>query len=292
MKILIALEESSPYGAVARAAGDRPWPSGSSFCLLNVANFPDLILRPSALFEKAEIGILKRLDHAAEELKQAGWNVRTEVVEGKPRHAINSFAKDWQADLVMIGAHEGGGSSRVCLGSTARSVVRHAPCSVEIVRPRMGRLDKTGFRILAATDGSEFSTAALQTVADRPWPHGTEIKLITVPELVPLKEFSHLKPEEIEGFADLGAASIEDAKRCLAAGLEILSRSGIPIYREVPRFEERPYRVILHEASQWDADLIVLGSHGRGGFDRMIMGSVAEAAAFHATCSIEIIRRS
>jgi nucleotide-binding universal stress UspA family protein len=259
---------------------------------LNVVHFPDLILRPSTLFEKAKIGILKRLDHAAEPLKQAGWNVRTEVVEGRPRLAINAFAKDWQADLVMIGARESGGSSRVCLGSTARSVVRHAPCSVEIVRPRLEKLDKTGLRILVATDGSEFSTAALQSVADRPWPHGTEVKLISVPEFVLLKEFTHLKPEEIERFADLGAASVEDAKRCLAAGLEVFSRSGLLVSTEVPRFEERPYQVILHEASQWDADLIVLGSHGRGAFDRMIMGSVAEAVAFHTTCSVEVIRRS
>jgi hypothetical protein len=73
MKVLIALEMSSMCSETA------------PFCLLNVANFPDGIQRPSALFEKAKIGILKRLDYAAESLKQAGWNVRTEIVEGKPR---------------------------------------------------------------------------------------------------------------------------------------------------------------------------------------------------------------
>jgi nucleotide-binding universal stress UspA family protein len=54
--------------------------------------------------------------------------------------------------------------------------------------------------------------------------------------------------------------------------------------------EERPYRVILNEAESWQADLIVFGSHGRSGFDRVVMGSVSEAVALHATCSVEVIR--
>jgi nucleotide-binding universal stress UspA family protein len=54
--------------------------------------------------------------------------------------------------------------------------------------------------------------------------------------------------------------------------------------------EERPYRVILNEAESWQADLIVVGSHGRSGFDRVVMGSVSEAVALHATCSVEVIR--
>ena len=192
----------------------------------------------------------------------------------------------------MIGAHEGGDFARPCLGSTARSVVRHAPCSVEIVRPRSSELAKPGLKILVATDGSEFSTAALRSVAGRPWPNGTEIKVISVPEFILLKEFSYLATHEIEEFDDLGAASMEDAKRCVMAGVEIFSGSGLQVRGEVPEFEERPYQVILHEANQWHADLIVLGSHGRGGFDRVMMGSVAEAVAFQAHSSVEIIRRS
>jgi nucleotide-binding universal stress UspA family protein len=49
--------------------------------------------------------------------------------------------------------------------------------------------------------------------------------------------------------------------------------------------------VILDEAEKWKVDVIVLGSHGRSGFDRMVMGSVSEAVALHAKCSVEVIRR-
>lgn len=87
-------------------------------------------------------------------------------------------------------------------------------------------------------------------------------------------------------------ASLEEAKKAVTAGVEILSRTGIAASAEVPVFEDRTHRVILHEAEVWGADLIVVGSHGRSGFDRMIMGSISEAVALHARCSVEVIRES
>ena len=64
----------------------------------------------------------------------------------------------------------------------------------------------------------------------------------------------------------------------------------VPVIAELPGYEERPFQVILHEADQWRADLIVLGSHGRSGFDRFVMGSVSEAVGLRAKCSVEIVR--
>ena len=50
-------------------------------------------------------------------------------------------------------------------------------------------------------------------------------------------------------------------------------------------------RVILEEAEAFGADLIVVGSHGQGVFERFLLGSVSQAVALHATCSVEIVRR-
>ena len=50
-------------------------------------------------------------------------------------------------------------------------------------------------------------------------------------------------------------------------------------------------RAILDEAEEWGADLIVLGSHGRGFWGRVLLGSVSQAVALHARCSVEIVRR-
>jgi nucleotide-binding universal stress UspA family protein len=53
---------------------------------------------------------------------------------------------------------------------------------------------------------------------------------------------------------------------------------------------ERPAKIILDEADQWDPDLIVVGSHGRHGVGRFLLGSVSEAVAMHAHCSVEVVR--
>jgi len=145
-------------------------------------------------------------------------------------------------------------------------------------------------RILVATDGSELSIAALKSVARRPWPRGSKLKVVSVPEFILAKEAPYLEEGEIQELGDLGAASLEDAKQCIAMAREVLSGSSLEITTEVPEYEERPYQAILCEAEKWGADLIVLGSHGRSGFDRFVMGSVSEAVALHAKCSVEIIR--
>jgi nucleotide-binding universal stress UspA family protein len=54
--------------------------------------------------------------------------------------------------------------------------------------------------------------------------------------------------------------------------------------------EGDPKTRIIDHAAEWHADLIVLGSHGRKGFDRFLLGSVSEAVARHASCSVEIVR--
>jgi len=98
----------------------------------------------------------------------------------------------------------------------------------------------------------------------------------------------YLETHEVK---DLGKASIEDATLSVAAGVRILVGSELKVCSDVPVFEDRPYRVILNEAETWHADIIVVGSHGRSGFDRVIMGSVSEAVALHAKCSVEVIRQ-
>ena len=68
------------------------------------------------------------------------------------------------------------------------------------------------------------------------------------------------------------------------AGIEASSTMAVPA--------ATPKELILSEAAEWGADLIVVGSHGRRGINRFLLGSVSEAVALHANCSVEIIRRT
>jgi nucleotide-binding universal stress UspA family protein len=77
--------------------------------------------------------------------------------------------------------------------------------------------------------------------------------------------------------------AVENARKILkAANLQVLDSKPVPIGDS---------RVLLLDlAKEWNADLIVLGSHGRRGMDRMLMGSVSESVAIHAHCSVDVIR--
>ena len=289
VRVLIAIDAMSPRRESVRAAVERPWPAGSAFCLLHVFR-PYPFTAAPIIQEGLKERVISKLEVAAKSVREAGWDTSVELSPGSPRREINRFAKVWGADLVMIDCNDLSDLGRLLLGSTAQSVVRHAPCSVEVVRPKCGPEDSAcshGMRILVATDGSEFALAALRSVASRPWPVGSVARVISVPEFILLKESSYLKTHQV---TDLGEAALDDARLSIAAGVGALSASSLKLSSGVPKLEDRPYRVILHEAETWLADLIVLGSHGRSGFDRVIMGSVSEVVALHARCSVEVIR--
>ena len=100
---------------------------------------------------------------------------------GDPKRVILDRAKETNADLVFVGSHGISALARFLMGSVASAVVRYAPCSVEIVR---GGKPAGVRKILLATDGSESSEKAAQSIAEGPWRDGTEVEVLSVVELV------------------------------------------------------------------------------------------------------------
>jgi nucleotide-binding universal stress UspA family protein len=144
-------------------------------------------------------------------------------------------------------------------------------------------------KILLATDGSDCSKAAVVAVAERPWPEGSEVKVISAIELpyTPMTETWAL-PDSY--FKELEAAVTERAEAAVNQAAKRLksARGELLITTEVANGSAKD--VILDEAENWGADLIVLGSHGYRGWRRFLLGSVSHAVATHARCSVEIVR--
>ncbi len=144
-------------------------------------------------------------------------------------------------------------------------------------------------KILLATDGSDCSKAAVVAVAERPWPEGSEVKVISAIELpyTPMTETWAL-PDSY--FKELEAAVAERAEAAVNQAAKRLksARGELLITTEVANGSAKD--VILDEAENWGADLIVLGSHGYRGWRRFLLGSVSHAVATHARCSVEIVR--
>jgi len=142
-------------------------------------------------------------------------------------------------------------------------------------------------KILIAIDGSDFSQAALQSVIARPWPPDTEAKVLNVvepPSLLMGREMGGYDPE----FEVVWKALREQAKHLVAKAAEKLRETKLKVSTEL--VEGSPKSQIIDTANEWHADLIVLGSHGRTGLNRFLMGSVSQDVVRHAHCSVEIVR--
>jgi nucleotide-binding universal stress UspA family protein len=142
-------------------------------------------------------------------------------------------------------------------------------------------------KILLAIDESKSSEAAVQSVMAMAARPGTEVKVLNVlepPSLLLGREMSGPDPE----FEGVWNALREQAKALVGKATEALRKAGLNV---TPALEEGdPKSKIIDLAKQWHADLIVVGSHGRKGINRFLLGSVSDAVARHAHCSVEIIR--
>lgn len=287
MRVLIAIDGSKGSEIVLQEAWGRPWLPGTRFCVVTAVD-PFFFTHAPALFEETKEAADEFLSEAAKKFQAAGWQTDINVLLGNPRHVISKYADDWFADLVLVGSHGLNALERLALGSTVRAVLRHAKCSVEVVRaskkePAADRRKK----VLVATDGSDFSTAAVRAVAHEPWSKSTEIKIISVPEFTLwLGEYPYFQRAQAE---ELNQSALDAAKAAVALGKEILSRAGLTVISDVPVDRGSPAKTILEEAKEWGADLIVVGSHGRRGFDRWALGSVSESLAMNAHCAVEVV---
>lgn len=143
-------------------------------------------------------------------------------------------------------------------------------------------------RILLAIDGSTFSETAAKNVALQFKPETTELMIMEVVEPLmfsaPPEMAAGWVPEMTERRKDL----FKLAEASLAKTVAILAPSGFKAETKVVEDEIRSG--ILGLAEEWKADLIVLGSHGKHGIEKFLLGSVAESVARHARCSVMVVR--
>src|ERR1044071_2885401 len=145
-------------------------------------------------------------------------------------------------------------------------------------------------KLLIAVDSAISTEVLVGAVGVRPWPDGTTAHVLSV---VADRDV----PEEVwreEGYGK-GAVRREMERRGeeITPAVESFKQVGIPAELEATgaALSGNAKEVILEEARKWDADLIVVGSHGRRGFKRFLLGSVSEAVAMNAHCSVVVVRR-
>lgn len=287
MKILLAVDGSAPSEHILQAVAARPWPPNTSVEVISVVE-PSYVWDVPSLVDGLRQTAEEEVQAIGNRLRSSGFAAATtRVLLGDPKAAIVDHAAEMGADFIILGAHDSTGPKHFLPGSVSNAVVRYAPCSVEVVRG-----DGQALRVMLGTDGSDSSEAAARSIANRPWAAGTEVRVFSVVELhVPL--FSTPYPPYLNAHAmeNLRAEAMRRSEQALAAAEQVIAGAGLPESATVAVPTATPQELILQEASDWGADLIVLGSHGRRGLNRFLLGSVSEAVASHAPCSVEVIRQ-
>lgn len=142
-------------------------------------------------------------------------------------------------------------------------------------------------KILLAVDDSKFSDAAVRAVIARAHSKDSEVRVLHVvepPSLLVNREMSGFDP----GLESIWKEETKQAEALVEKTAETLRAQGLKVSTEVEK--GTPKSVIVEISKDWHADLIVLGSHGRGALDRFLLGSVSEAVVRHAHCSVEVVR--
>lgn len=145
-------------------------------------------------------------------------------------------------------------------------------------------------KILLAIDGSLFSDAAVADVAAKPWPAGSEVRVVSVvePPLLPTVETWVPPDDYLEALEKAGEDQANSVIKTAVDRIQKTQGDRLRVSTEIVR--GHPKHAIIDEAEAWDADLIVVGSHGYRGLTKLWLGSVSQAVAAHAKCSVEIVR--
>lgn len=217
---------------------------------------------------------------------QAPELASSEVRTGAPYRILAEAAEQIEADLIVLGATECGPLSAELLGSTADRVLRKADCPVLIVR---GELPVPPRQVLAPVDLSPLSEKAfrdgLHLLAQLAGSQaGTDIQVrvlyaLSFLDALEVRQRTGGTPlEQIEGVAT------EELRRFVDA-----NRPAAPFQVDAAVVQGEPRVEILRELEARPADLVVLGTHGRGGMDRLMLGSVASTVSRKAPCSVLVI---
>jgi nucleotide-binding universal stress UspA family protein len=145
-------------------------------------------------------------------------------------------------------------------------------------------------RILVAYDGSPASERAIEEVVRRPWPAGTQVRLVTIveaPPQAPTSDGAVYAPL----FERIRTSRREEAYRVIRRALEK--------FRERPELETSyelrngsAKRSLLETIREWGAELVFTGSQGKGALERFLLGSVSHTLLTYAPCSVEVVKEA
>lgn len=222
--------------------------------------------------QPCERALVKARDIAA----QAGYTIKTVLEEGEPSTRIVDTADAHNRELIIMGRRGLSHLERAFVGSVTQRVIGQSHGDVVVVPNGVTLAWK---KILVATDGSPCSQAAVERAVRFARIYDGEVEVVSVVDVSP----------ELYGDApDLVEELTRKAKVFADAAVQVVQGKGLKATPHV--VEGAPYEVIPELAKTLGAEVIVVGSHGRTGMGRLLMGSVAEKIIGFASCPVLVAR--
>jgi hypothetical protein len=198
----------------------------------------------------------------------AGVAYESEASQGNQVYQeIVSQAEKMQADLIIMGRRGRHGMARLMVGPSTVRVIGHARCNVLVV-PRAAKL--TGRHFVVASDGSRYGDTAAFTAARLAKLYGTPVTVISV-----------TRPEHSE-------ERRREAHQIVNRLVSFLKQEGVKVEGKVPH--GRADAMIVQTAVENNADLIIVGSRGRTGLERVLLGNTSERVIDEARCAVLVVK--
>jgi nucleotide-binding universal stress UspA family protein len=288
-KILCPTDFSPGSRQALRVAARLANEADSELVVLHTWDVPPMTFGGEHAFRPDLLQLLRgnaerSLEVAARDAIQLGAkHVTSRLLTGVPWTTITGSAdSDPAIDLIVIGTHGRTGFAHLLLGSVTEQVVRHAPCSVLAVRPDSEPRPFT--HVLCPMDFSDYSRQAIDLAVQTVHPGGAGITLLRVLEL-PITYTGEPPLPDLYRNLDRHSAELLEA-----AAAELRSRVAVPVVTQ-----SRVGRPGAETLAVLDDDptftLVVMGSYGRTGIKRVLLGSVAEKVVRHAKCPVLVARK-
>ena len=295
-RILVGVDDSQPATDAVALAARLAHEHGGQLLLCYSVNWLPLVAQAESAAAGALIdpntiieSLNKRgnilLAQATQTAKRFGIDAQPRTVEGEPAESLLQLAVTAQCSLIAMGTHARTGLSRLFIGSTTEAVLRGSRIPVLTVHPgiTIAREARRCFeRIVVGIDDSDPSDAAIEAVIALPAADRRQVLFYSIADI----------DTSIGGYGYNHTAVLvslrEQAQDVVDAA--VASARACSIWAEGRVVDGSTQQALITAAQQQQADLIVLGSHGRRGLRRFFLGSVAESVVRSACVPVLVVR--
>jgi len=222
-----------------------------------------------------------------------GVSARAELVDGPSAMALSAYAREMEIDTIVMTTHGRGGLSRVWLGSVADGVIRRSGVPVLVLRPETEAVDMDAElrprHVLIPMDGSDLARGVLERAVWLGSLFGARYTLLRIALPVPLIRAPFPASSDTEFLEKVIGEQHDLAQRDLEEAAAPLRERGLDV-EVVVVSEPIPASAILNYATTNAVDLIAIATHGRGGWSRLALGSVADKVLRGATMPVLLYR--